>query len=201
MISGDKMKYKKILIILFVIIGIFIISCKKDYSSLLDEAYSLIELPAETKDNLDFPASLEVSGAVINAKFTTTSPNLTPSGVVTRSEEDEVVSVSVELSYANQSKNYVIGEVIIKKIEKFTIKYNLDGGVVDEELKTTFLENEEVTLPVPEKYGFTFLGWYEGNQYITQIKNKNYNLTAKWTKTVYHITYDLDGGVCDSALV
>ena len=118
MINGDKMKFKKLLIILFIIIGVFIISCKKDYSSLLDEAYSLIELPAETKDNLDFPTSIEVSGSLINAKFTTTSPNLTPSGVVTRSDEDEVVLVSVELSYANQSKNYVIGEIIIKKIEK-----------------------------------------------------------------------------------
>ena len=167
----------------------------------MDEAYSMIDLPSVTKENIDFPSSLEISGVVVSCKFTTTSPNLTSTGVVTRGDEDVVVSVSVELSCSNQSKNYILGEVVIKKIESYTISYDLDGGVVSSALVEFFKEGEEVELPVPEKVGFTFLGWYEGNNLINQIKEKNYQLVAKWTKTVYHITYDLDGGTCSDALV
>lgn len=80
--------------------------------------------------------------------------------------------------------------------KKYTITYELDGGTATG-LVNEFTEDEKVTLVNPTKDGYNFLGWYEGTELVTSIENKNYNLTAKWEKIMYTITYDLNGGVAE----
>ena len=67
---------------------------------------------------------------------------------------------------------------------KYTISYDLDGGVCEEitgDATVEFESASEITLPIPTKEGFTFEGWYEGNTKVTKIENKNYNLKASWS--------------------
>lgn len=52
------------------------------------------------------------------------------------------------------------------------IHYVLNGGILPEEAPTQYIEGLGVTLPVPFKEGYTFLGWSEvegGTEYITEI--------------------------------
>ncbi len=65
---------------------------------------------------------------------------------------------------------------------KYTITYNLDGGECDN-LINEFENSDDITLPIPTKKGYKFIGWYDENDLlVSSIENKNYVLTAKWEK-------------------
>ena len=188
---------KKIISFLFIFLSIILlIACTQDNDEILDQAYSKLDIPSITKTDLDFPEEIRIDSKIIDAKYYTTSNAINSYGKVTRGEEDVVVSVSVELTYRSVSKNYVIGEIVVIKLDNFNIKYDLDGGSCDN-LFYSFLEDSNPTLPVPEKYGYTFLGWFENNKIISELENKNYNLVAVWVKNLYTINYNFDGGSCD----
>ena len=180
------------LVVIFLSI-LFVVSCAQDNDSILDEAFNKLDIPSVTKTNLDFPEEIRIDSKIIDARYYTTSDAISPRGVIKRGEVDEVVSVSVELTYRSVSKNYVIGEVTVLKLDTFSIKYDLDGGKC-EDLIYSFKEDSNTNLPIPTKYGYTFLGWYENNKLITELGNKNYNLVAVWVKNLYTINYNFEGG-------
>ena len=65
---------------------------------------------------------------------------------------------------------------------KYTITYNLDGGECDN-LINEFENSDDITLPIPTKKGYKFIGWYDENDLlVSSIENRNYVLTAKWEK-------------------
>lgn len=82
------------------------------------------------------------------------------------------------------------------------ITLDADGGNVDNEYaKQTVANKGTVLLPVPEKKGYTFLGWYDGEKLVTEDTEftKDTTLKAKYEATsnykdTYTINYHLDGG-------
>ena len=91
--------------------------------------------------------------------------------------------------------------ILFAKYERnqFVITFDADDGIMD----SYFLEfdlNEEIVLPVPRKDGFEFLGWFEKDNKIEKITNKDYNLKAKWCTKIYSIRYNLTGGTCENLL-
>lgn len=76
----------------------------------------------------------------------------------------------------------------------YTISYELNGGNLSSNAKTSFKENETVSLITPTKEGFVFDGWYQSGELVTTITNQDYYLIAKW-KQVFKISYQTDGGM------
>ena len=74
--------------------------------------------------------------------------------------------------------------------EYFTITYNSDGG--SEVMAQSIKKNTTAIAPKdPTKEGYTFDGWYVGEDefdFSTLLKS-DITLTAKWTKTQYTVTY------------
>ena len=54
-----------------------------------------------------------------------------------------------------------------------------------------YLGGEALTLPTPSKYGYAFLGWYDGDKKIegTYIPESTVTLSAKWEKVTYVYVY------------
>ena len=87
----------------------------------------------------------------------------------------------------------------------YTIKYELNGGVVDEELVYSYDKDSEFTLPNPVKEGYTFEGWHNS---ITNNTTKNVTIkvgssgnivfTAIFKANDYVITFDVNGGSCST---
>ena len=68
---------------------------------------------------------------------------------------------------------------------KYSIFYQLNGGINNAQNPYELTQNESVQLKEPKKYAYNFIGWYDSPTYtnkITKIENinKNYNLYAKW---------------------
>lgn len=94
----------------------------------------------------------------------------------------------------------VLKDLCIKALwnaNKYLITLDPQGGIVS----STSIEvyyNQYVTLPTPSKTGSTFLGWYKGNNKISNgywTYLENMTLTAKWEISIYIITYDPNGGI------
>ena len=88
----------------------------------------------------------------------------------------------------------------------YTISWNLDGGNWQNEVGVTeFVAGSNINMPTPQRSGYTFLGWYEGEVKVENIGNQNYKLTAKWKKeeerdpNIFYIFYELYGGAQTNA--
>ena len=81
------------------------------------------------------------------------------------------------------------------------LSFELNGGLVAEELPTQYLEGTVTVLPVPTKTGYAFEGWFDNAEFIGSAVEEISNLEtgdlafyAKWTVVEYSINYSLNGG-------
>ena len=83
----------------------------------------------------------------------------------------------------------------------YTISYDLADGVNNPENPTSYtIESGLITLKDPTRVGYTFVGWYNGEQLVTTIDSntlENIFLTAKWTVNSYKLTFDVDGNLTE----
>ena len=82
-----------------------------------------------------------------------------------------------------------------------TIQF-VDGDVVQEYTKEIKIGKALIDMPVPQKVGYKFLGWYtapnaKGEKYENgsiYLNASDFTLYAAWIATPYAIIYDMDGG-------
>ena len=79
--------------------------------------------------------------------------------------------------------------------KQYTITFDVDGGELAEDTMTGIIYQSEVTLPVPTKEGFTFLGWVQGETvYTDKVKvEKDLSLKATWEVSKYTIVLQGEG--------
>ncbi len=87
---------------------------------------------------------------------------------------------------------------------EYTIDYWLNGGAFSAEPAYGFdIESGVVSLPVPEKSGAEFLGWYLAPDFSgtavdgVECRCADIDLYAKWSDGVYTVRYELNGGALD----
>ena len=90
------------------------------------------------------------------------------------------------------------------KAAEFAAVLNADGGTVSA-VFVPVVYGENFSLPVPEREGYTFAGWYNAETPVTDGAGqssaawsfaRNKELRAKWTASEYTVTLDADGGAC-----
>lgn len=108
-------------------------------------------------------------------------------------------------SSSNITSQVNVGQYIVLDselvLESPNIAYVYELGQFEIIKDTTFTTASEITLPTPEKEGYTFVGWYDNAEFkgekVTMISvgtegDKVYY--AKWEEAVYTIEYVLNGG-------
>ena len=90
------------------------------------------------------------------------------------------------------------------ELNTYSISYVLNGGVNPENTVYEYtILDETVTLLSPSKTGYDFCGWFVDADFKKQVAEiahgsfENKKFYAKWTPTVYEITYVLNGGEND----
>ena len=78
----------------------------------------------------------------------------------------------------------------------YTITFDANGGTVTPKTKEVVFNKTYGTLPTPKRAGYTFLGWFKGNDKITNTTvvsiAENHTLTAHWeanTNTKYTVKH------------
>lgn len=87
---------------------------------------------------------------------------------------------------------------VTQKPTVYSVTYNLDGGRIEGEYRTSYSAGEAFALPVPVKDNHEFLGWKDsaGKEWteITKTTVGNRAFFASWRQIVFTVTYDLAGG-------
>ncbi|MBO0456464.1 InlB B-repeat-containing protein, partial [Enterococcus hulanensis] len=82
------------------------------------------------------------------------------------------------------------------KIETYTVTFDSnDGSAVSQ--KTYTIEKGIDKFEMPTRPGYTFDGWYDGEDKVTKIEKGetgNRTLIAKWTPVTYKVTFNSNGG-------
>lgn len=96
----------------------------------------------------------------------------------------------------NSIENTDTSNNIIKPTHKISISFDSSGGNTIESIEQ--FVDKLYELPIPNKKGYTFDGWYNGSELIkisgVWTIEENVELTAKWTATKYSINYITLGG-------
>jgi len=97
---------------------------------------------------------------------------------------------------SNGKYQYTSDITLTAKFEQETYIINfIDGNKeVQQPIYVKYLEN--IALPVMSKTGYTFLGWYDGEQKIEDgpyLGTYSMSLYTKWTPNTYYITFMSDG--------
>lgn len=101
-------------------------------------------------------------------------------------------------------KKGTIGDLFLSanwRLEYYDIKYELNGGILENQIDFYTVESENFTIDMPKKRGYEFLGWstIEDNSPKKEMTIKqgtvgNITLIANWQPIKYSINYNLNGG-------
>ena len=79
----------------------------------------------------------------------------------------------------------------------YDIKYNLNGGTLDEAPTNYNIESEDIIIPSPKKVGYSFIGWTTPDNKEPKIDYKistgsigDKELTANYEPITYYISYN-----------
>ena len=192
--------FKKLSILLVVVLLSVLASCRRPNNDpkLEEVAFSNMVTSMTKGDVFEVEYSIQE-----NVTSTFTSSNTSVATV----EGNKVTAVGIgnftltaTFTLGKESKKYEFA-IEVKGVE-YSINYELNGGILSDDAPTSYVEGTALVLLVPEKEGYTFLGWTlssESTEYITEISKTqtgNVSVYANWSKNpVYSkIIYNLDGG-------
>lgn len=147
-----------------------------------------------------------VSGSELERLFFNKHSKLLDDVVKVKGEKDGE-NVYVVVTLKTETKATGINDYdawqIENELDKVTVLFNANGGVLDETSKQVVYYSTYGKLPEPTKEGFVFLGWYTTLETGTKISentivdrpNGTITLYARWEYAEYDITYDLDTGL------
>lgn len=84
---------------------------------------------------------------------------------------------------------------------EYELKFKADGGTVSPTYKLVYYNSAVGELPIPEKIGYDFLGWYTRTSGGTQItsgyvytETRGIDVYARWQEKTYTVSYNANGG-------
>lgn len=157
---------------------------------------SVKELPIKT--TYQYGEALDTTGLVLQAKFYSGATHLIGSELVVAGYDPyKIGKQTLTVSY------YVVSAQFTVYVEapKYSVYYDANGGYESSGGKTVTYGQPVGTLAIPERDGYTFLGWtYDKNSsnYITTSTvytyQSNKTLYAQWSLNTYTVSYDAIGG-------
>ena len=96
---------------------------------------------------------------------------------------------------------YSTTATVTVKAPNYEVKLNTVGGVADKTAADVTLGSPMPSLPVPEKEGYTFVGWFDAEEGGNQITSSTVfnslssnEIYAHWEKNKYSVTFNSNGG-------
>ena len=87
----------------------------------------------------------------------------------------------------------------------YTLSFDANGGTCSTTSQSVTYNSTYGTLPTPTRTGYTFAGWYTSTSGGSMVLSTNtvstagnHTLYAHWTATSYTVTFDANGGTCNT---
>ena len=116
--------------------------------------------------------------------------------------------VSIDVTFTNYkddvnpkpSKSHTIKHTVtVSAWTSYNVTFDINGGIRTGggALSQTIYKNDDATVPIVSRAGYTLSGWSDSYTNITSAKT----ITAVWTANKYDVTFDTNGGTVDSASI
>lgn len=102
---------------------------------------------------------------------------------------DQTYRAGDEFVLTEDMADTVITFTAVWQVNRYTISYYSDGKLVESKDQ----DYGSDTMSAPEKTGYIFLGWYDGDKKVTKIEQEG-KLTASWQIRTYSVRFELNGG-------
>lgn len=158
---------KKIIFLVFVVL--LLVGCTKQPTDieLLNEVMNSIDIPVETKENLELPKTYTIENTEIEAIWTSSDENIiSPEGIIFRSDVDSYVTIDLVLK--------LNAETLTNSFEVIVLAYE-DEVIADQILDLVSLPNEisdNIVLSTSLKYNDNNyrLNWESSNPEVLSNK-------------------------------
>ena len=179
-------------VILLLVILILTTSCGDIEVIRTKLSYDQELLEISVGDEINITPNCNKEDVVINYSLTSDIVSVDENGNLKALEKGTVI---VEASVNKRNSVSAKLVIVVVDTQTFTIYYDVNSGIPLEQDKVTYNSGDVITLPTPVRSGYKFLGWFENEELVTSLDNKNHTLKAMWEKlNIYTIFYELNGG-------
>lgn len=179
-------------VILLLVILILTTSCGDIEVIRTKLSYDQELLEISVGDEINITPNCNKEDVVINYLLTSDIVSVDENGNLKALEKGTVI---VEASVNKRNSVSAKLVIVVVDTQTFTIYYDVNGGTPLKQDKVTYNSGDVIILPTPVRSGYKFLGWFENEELVTSLDNKNHTLKAMWEKlNRYTISYELNGG-------
>ena len=158
-----------------------------------------ISVNSISKTNYEYGEEFDYDGIVLQSNYKNTNNHILISDdyIVTGYDPYEIGKQTITIRFYQYSTT----ATVTVKAPNYEVKLNTVGGVADKTAADVTLGTPMTSLPVPEKEGYTFVGWFDAEEGGNQITSSTVfnslssnEIYAHWEKNKYSVTFNSNGG-------
>ena len=158
-----------------------------------------ISVNSISKTNYEYGEEFDYDGIVLQSNYKNTNNHILISDdyIVTGYDPYEIGKQTITIRFYQYSTT----ATVTVKAPNYEVKLNTVGGVADKTAADVTLGSPMPSLPVPEKEGYTFVGWFDAEEGGNQITSSTVfnslssnEIYAHWEKNKYSVTFNSNGG-------
>ena len=173
---------------------------KINYSNLPIFSKSVsVDIKSISKTNYEYGEEFDYDGIVLQSNYSNSNVHheITDDYIVTGYDPYKIGKQTITIKFYQYSTT----ATVTVKAPNYEVKLNTVGGIADKTSIDVTLGTPMTSLPVPEKEGYTFVGWFDAEEGGNQITSSTVfnslssnEIYAHWEKNKYSVTFNSNGG-------
>ncbi len=158
-----------------------------------------VDIKSISKTNYEYGEEFDYDGIVLQSNYSNSNVHheITDDYIVTGYDPYTPGKQTITIKFYQYSTT----ATVTVKAPNYEVKLNTVGGVADKTAADVTLGSPMTSLPVPEKEGYTFVGWFDAEEGGNQITSSTVfnslssnEIYAHWEKNKYSVTFNSNGG-------
>ena len=158
-----------------------------------------VDIKSISKTNYEYGEEFDYDGIVLQSNYSNSNVHheIKDDYIVTGYDPYKIGKQTITIKFYQYSTT----ATVTVKAPNYEVKLNTVGGIADKTAVDVTLGTPMTSLPVPEKEGYTFLGWFDAEEGGNQITSSTVfnslssnEIYAHWEKNKYSVTFNSNGG-------
>ena len=158
-----------------------------------------VDIKSISKTNYEYGEEFDYDGIVLQSNYSNSNVHheIKDDYIVTGYDPYKIGKQTITIKFYQ----YLTTATVTVKAPNYEVKLNTVGGIADKTAVDVTLGTPMTSLPVPEKEGYTFLGWFDAEEGGNQITSSTVfnslssnEIYAHWEKNKYSVTFNSNGG-------
>ncbi len=158
-----------------------------------------VDIKSISKTNYEYGEEFDYDGIVLQSNYSNSNVHheIKDDYIVTGYDPYKIGKQTITIKFYQYSTT----ATVTVKAPNYEVKLNTVGGIADKTAVDVTLGTPMTSLPVPEKEGYTFVGWFDAEEGGNQITSSTVfnslssnEIYAHWEKNKYSVTFNSNGG-------